>query len=283
MCLNQLLTFRHPNFSDLKLNILVDNNGHACLAGFGLLTMASDELTATFSFIEGGTTQWMSPELLVPENFSLKEARPTKASDCYALGMVMYEALSGQEPFAEYKDHHIVMLKIIEGIRPRRPRGKEGELFTNDIWNILGFCWKKQPRHRISASAVLLRLEKHPPLPMPTSNVDRDVKTGSSNQWKTGSSSQWKSGSDGQSYLSDHDQPDTDFSMFSPSYLGPIFNYPCATIELPIVRGDNKLPLPPRTVDPEGGSLGHPRKMFKVATKSPTGFDELGDPPVYTP
>ena len=33
----------------------------------------------------------MSPELLDPEMFGLDNNRPTKQSDCYALGMVVYE------------------------------------------------------------------------------------------------------------------------------------------------------------------------------------------------
>lgn len=43
------------------------------------------------SFTIGGTTRWMSPELLDPERFGASDDRPTKKSDCYALGMVVYE------------------------------------------------------------------------------------------------------------------------------------------------------------------------------------------------
>ena len=50
--------------------------------------------------MEGGTIGWMSPELLDPGRFNLTEGRRTKESDCYALGMVIYEVLSGQAPFA---------------------------------------------------------------------------------------------------------------------------------------------------------------------------------------
>lgn len=37
---------------------------------------------------EGGTIRWMSPELL-------HESQPTKKSDCYALGMLVYEVCIG--------------------------------------------------------------------------------------------------------------------------------------------------------------------------------------------
>jgi len=46
------------------------------------------------SFTVGGTRRWMSPELLDPEKFGVPESednRPTRQSDCYALGMVIYE------------------------------------------------------------------------------------------------------------------------------------------------------------------------------------------------
>ena len=33
----------------------------------------------------------MSPELLDPDQFGITDSRPTKQSDCYALGMVVYE------------------------------------------------------------------------------------------------------------------------------------------------------------------------------------------------
>ena len=38
----------------------------------------------------GGTYRWMSPELLDPRSFCSK-GRPTRESDCYALGMTIYE------------------------------------------------------------------------------------------------------------------------------------------------------------------------------------------------
>ena len=46
------------------------------------------------SFTAGGTYRWMSPELLDPERFGIPESegnRPTKQSDSFALGMVIYE------------------------------------------------------------------------------------------------------------------------------------------------------------------------------------------------
>ena len=56
------------------------------------MSLISDD--TLMSFIGGGTRRWMSPELLDPERFGMPESeenRPTRQSDCYALGMVIYE------------------------------------------------------------------------------------------------------------------------------------------------------------------------------------------------
>ncbi|KAF9642959.1 kinase-like protein [Thelephora ganbajun] len=147
---------------DLKgANILIDPNGNARLADFGLLTIISDPTspTASSSFAIGGTTRWMSPELLYPDLSGLKVARPTKQSDCYALGMVIYEVLSGQAPFTPFH-HDVVMRKVIEGERPGRPDGPGGAWFTDDLWQTLNQCWVVQPKCRPSIGAVLECLER---------------------------------------------------------------------------------------------------------------------------
>ena len=100
----------------------------------------------------------MGPELLNPEHYGLKKSRSTKESDCYALGMVVYEVLSGQTPFAPSKPPAIIW-KVLHGQRPERPQGEKGELFTDAIWGALELCWKPLPSDRPSAKVVLLRLE----------------------------------------------------------------------------------------------------------------------------
>jgi len=90
---------------DYQANILINQGFRACLADFGLSTIVGMECRAAanislvsvasepslMSFTPGGTTRWMSPELLDPHRFGITDSRPTKQSDCYALGMVVYE------------------------------------------------------------------------------------------------------------------------------------------------------------------------------------------------
>ena len=92
----------------MKANILINQDRRACIADFGLSTITGVATRAgvggswtslisndtLMSFTAGGTRRWMSPELLDPERFGMPESennRPTRQSDCYALGMVIYE------------------------------------------------------------------------------------------------------------------------------------------------------------------------------------------------
>ena len=145
-----------PNPFPIKANILIDHGGHARLADFGFLAIVSDPTnpTASSSYTIGGTIRWMSPELL-----GLKESRPTKQSDCYAIGMVIYEVLGGRPPFTPFSNY-IVIHKVMDGERPERPRGTEGAWFTNWLWRMLNRCWNSQPKRRPIVSAVLECLER---------------------------------------------------------------------------------------------------------------------------
>ena len=118
----------------------------------------------------------MSPELLDPKSFGLDRIRPTKESDCYALGMVVYEVLSGQTPFVS-DGPAVVIRKVLSRERPGRPRGAKGSLFTDSIWRALELCWKHQPRDRLRAKAVLQGLRGHPPTLRPLSSTEVDGET----------------------------------------------------------------------------------------------------------
>jgi hypothetical protein len=98
----------------------------------------------------------MSPELLCLEKFGLKLSRPTKSSDCYALGMVIYEVLSGQVPFSCHGGYTVVV-KVLEGQRPRWPQGMEGTY--DNIQEVLARCWKSKPEDRPRIEDVLRCLE----------------------------------------------------------------------------------------------------------------------------
>ena len=82
------------------------------------------------SFTGGGTRRWMSPELLDPERFGMPESednRPTRQSDCYALGMVIYEVGTRASNFIVADSQLMYVLGVVRAPPlPRDPVGYSG-------------------------------------------------------------------------------------------------------------------------------------------------------------
>ena len=93
----------------------------------------------------------MSPELLHPDHFGFAKGKATKASDCYALGMVTLEVLTGQRPFPNDSEW-IVMQRVLNCEHPERP---EGPWFADDLWEMLELCWATEPKSRPGIEAML--------------------------------------------------------------------------------------------------------------------------------
>lgn len=149
------LCFFYLTDLSVQANILIDQTGHACLADFGLLTLISDpsDLLSSSSHRQGGTARWMSPELINPQQFGFTNGCPTKSSDCYALGMVIYETISGHPPFHQHGDL-TVFVKVLAGEQPLR-----GKDFTESLWKMLEQCWVSQPNDRPRVEDILWCLE----------------------------------------------------------------------------------------------------------------------------
>jgi serine/threonine protein kinase len=140
-----------------KANILIDGSGHARLADFGLLTIIADPAKSVppSSYLKGGTVRYMGPEMIDPQKFGSKEnGGRTISSDCYALGMVIYETISGNMPFYEHSDL-IVTMKVVKGKHPTRGSG-----VPRRLWSMLERCWASPPDNRPEVRDVLKCLRR---------------------------------------------------------------------------------------------------------------------------
>jgi serine/threonine-protein kinase len=126
-------------------NVLITHEGRAKLADFGIAKTAEGlDLTATGLVV--GT-----PTYLAPERLSGLPATPS--TDLYSLGIVLYEAATGEKPYqgeTPVAIAHQLQTKVLDSIATRRP-----ELDRHLVRTIDGAV-AKDPSRRFKSAAEML-------------------------------------------------------------------------------------------------------------------------------
>jgi serine/threonine protein kinase len=138
---------------DIKpANILLRQNGQILLTDFGI--SHNTESTATMTMVEAGTPAYMSPEQVQGES-------PTARSDIYALGIVLFEVLTGgQRPFMG--EHALTSGTLSQKVRweqvhqqPPSPQIYNPNL-SPAVAQVVLKCLAKNPAERFSTPIELL-------------------------------------------------------------------------------------------------------------------------------
>ncbi|KAG1727117.1 kinase-like domain-containing protein [Suillus lakei] len=134
-------------------NVLVDSDGRACLADFGLAGTINKLTGMTYLAklsCRPGAVRWTAPELLSGEESA---SAATTRSDMYSFGSIMLQVLTGNVPWCHVTlDFHILYQVIIEGKIHPRP---EDVCVTDQRWNFMTCCWSTIPVDRPSAAEAL--------------------------------------------------------------------------------------------------------------------------------
>ncbi|KRM72805.1 Stk1 family PASTA domain-containing Ser/Thr kinase [Lacticaseibacillus brantae] len=141
----QLAHDHHLIHRDLKpQNVLVDANGNAMITDFGIaIALADNAMTQTNSML--GSVHYLSPE-------QARGSMPTRQSDIYALGIILYEMLTGSVPFEGDSavsialKHFQTPMPSVRAFDPRIPQALE---------NVVLKATAKNPADRYSSADAM--------------------------------------------------------------------------------------------------------------------------------
>jgi serine/threonine protein kinase len=133
---------------DLKpQNILLDSEEHAYISDFGLSKSFESDLTGmTRSGEMLGTPRYMAPE-------QVKGGKIDNRADLYALGLILYEMVTGDIPFQADSTVQFIYKHVHE--QPRDPRELNKEV-PEWLARVIMKCLEKDPGARYASASEIL-------------------------------------------------------------------------------------------------------------------------------
>ncbi|XP_060195638.1 serine/threonine-protein kinase STY17-like isoform X4 [Lycium barbarum] len=126
---------------DLKTaNLLMDEHGVVKVGDFGVARVQAQTGVMT---AETGTYRWMAPEVIEHRPYDHK-------ADVFSFGIVLWELLSGEIPYAHLTPLQAAVGVVQQGLRPRIPEHAHPKLVE-----LLEKCWQQDPTQRPDFSEIL--------------------------------------------------------------------------------------------------------------------------------
>jgi serine/threonine-protein kinase len=133
---------------DLKpANILIDEEGEPRVGDFGLAKFRDDDLEITREGVAMGTIPYMAPEQARGQTQLFGPA-----TDVWALGVILYELLTGRRPF-EAKSREAIA-SLICTAEPPPLRSARADI-NGSLEDVVLKCLEKRPKNRYASAAEL--------------------------------------------------------------------------------------------------------------------------------
>lgn len=130
---------------DLKpLNLLLHQDGRVVLSDFGLAHLMKEGAVQGGTSLSFGTPTYMAPEHL--------RGQPDWRSDLYALGIILYQLLTGHPPFEGASPEAIILKHIME---PPPPLHTTRQDLPGELDSVLAKALAKEPEQRYQQASDL--------------------------------------------------------------------------------------------------------------------------------
>jgi serine/threonine protein kinase len=136
-------------------NILIDRDGDAFLADFGISVALAESNSLDYYWHPGGSIRWLAPELIGPLELESTPdddydfPKPNKQSDVFSLGCIILHVFSGRPPFWWLNSAQRVFNARIKRVEPYRP--EPSIIISPQHLDFVRRCWSAHPEDRPSA------------------------------------------------------------------------------------------------------------------------------------